>query len=75
MAPMAEHRVWTDEELLALRPAKRFRTLTDCIATDCIATDCIATDLDQVHPNVLEQARAEIREHIARTESTRTPER
>ena len=72
---MAEHRVWTEEELLALRTAKRFRILTDCIVTHFIATDCIATDLDQVPPNVLEQARVKIREHIARTESTRTPER
>ena len=65
MAPMAEHKVWTAEELLALSPAQRFR----------IVTDCIVTDLDQVPPNVLEQARVDIREHIARTESTRTPER
>ena len=57
MAPMAEHKVWTAEELLALSPAQRFRIVTDCIVTD------------------LDQARVDIREHIARTESTRTPER
>jgi hypothetical protein len=62
---MAERKVWTAEELLALTPDERFHLMKEHLVTD----------LDQFPPEMLEAARTTIRDHIAKTESTQTAER
>lgn len=55
---MPDGKVWTADELLAMTPNERHE----------IVQAGIVTDIDQVPPHLLEQARADIRAHIAETE-------
>ena len=65
MSAMADGNLWTAEELEKLSPADR---------TEIIRAG-IVTDLSQVPEAFLEQVRANVREHIATTESATTSER
>ena len=65
MSVMADGKFWTAEELEKLSPAER---------TEIIRAG-IVTDLDEVPPAFLERARANVRDHIATTESASTSER
>ncbi len=60
-----DKKIWTAEELEKLGPAER---------TEIVRAG-IVTDLDQVPPAFLERVRANVRDHIASTESATTPER
>jgi hypothetical protein len=62
---MAEKNFRTAEEALAISLEERVRMMEESMITD----------LDQIPPEMLEQARADIRDHIAKTESTQTAER
>jgi hypothetical protein len=62
---MAEKNFRTAEEALAISLEERVRMMEESMITD----------LDQIPPEMLEQARADIRAHIAKTESTQSPER
>jgi hypothetical protein len=62
---MAEKNFRTAEEALAISLEERVRMMEESMITD----------LDQIPPEMLEQARADIRAHIAKTESTQTAER
>lgn len=62
---MGDRKLWTAEELEKLSPAERNE----------IIRAGIVTDLDQVPPAFLERVRANVRDHIATTESATTPER
>ena len=65
MTGMANRKLWTAEELEKLSPAERNE----------IIRAGIVTDLSQVPPAFLERVRANVRDHIAATESATTPER
>lgn len=60
MHPMADGSTWTADELLAMSPQERL---------EAIKADMI-TDLNQMPPEMLAKARADIRAHIAETGST-----
>jgi len=60
-----EGKIWTADELLAMTPNER----------DAIVKAGIVTDLNQVPPPLLERARADIRAHIAETESAASTDR
>ena len=65
MIGMADRKLWTAEELEKLSAAERNE----------IIRAGIVTDLSQVPPAFLERVRANVRDHIAATESATTPER
>ena len=65
MNPMAEGKFWTAEELEKLSPNER---------ADVIRAG-IVTDLSQVPEYFLERVRANVRDHIASTESAASSER
>jgi hypothetical protein len=65
MSSMADGKLWTSEELEHLSPAER---------TEIIRAG-IVTDLSEVPEAFLERVRANVRNHIATTESATTPER
>ncbi len=58
--PVADQKIWTADELLALSPEERQR----------LFQERLITDLDRVPPHVLEKVRTFIREHIAENETT-----
>ena len=62
---MAEKKFRTAEEALAIGFDERFRMMKESLVTD----------IDLFPPKMLEAARTTIREHIAKTESTQSPER
>ncbi len=62
---MADRKLWTAEELEKLAPHER---------NEIIRTG-IVTDLSQVPEAFLDRVRANVREHIASTESASTSER
>lgn len=59
IADVADDKLWTADELLAMSPAER----------DAVVRAGFVTDIDQVPPDLLERARADIRAHIAETEA------
>ena len=62
---MAEGKLWTAEELERLSPAER---------TEIIRAG-IVTDLTQVSDAFLERVRANVRDHMAHSESAATSDR
>ena len=58
---MPDKKTWTALEFEKLSPAER--------------TEIIRAGIDQVPPAFLERTRANVRDHIAATESASTPER
>ena len=65
MTDMADPKPWTPGELEKLSPGERNE----------IIRAGIVTNLSQVPPAFLERVRANVRDHIAATESATTPER
>ncbi len=61
---MAEGKIWTADELLALTPNERHE----------IVGAGMVTDIQKVPPGLLESARTDIRAHIAETEAAATIE-
>lgn len=64
MSIMADRKLWTAEELEKLSPAER---------TEIIRAG-IVTDLDEVPAAFLERVQANVRDHIATTETASTSE-
>ena len=58
---MTAGKIWTADELLAMSPNERFATVQAGFVTE----------LDDVPEHLLERARADIRAHIARSETDR----
>ena len=65
MSEMTDRKLWTAEELEKLSAAER---------TEIVRAG-IVTDISQVPEAFLERVRANVREHIAETESVPTPDR
>ena len=57
MSGMADEKLWTADELLAMSPAER----------DAVVRAGFITDIEQIPPALLERARERIRAHIAET--------
>lgn len=62
---MAQGKVWTADELLALSPNERYE----------IVSAGLVTELSQVPPELLGLARSDVYAHIAETEATNQPPR
>ncbi|MDP6481988.1 MAG: hypothetical protein QF522_08965 [Acidimicrobiales bacterium] len=62
---MADGRTWTTDELLAMSPEERLK----------VVKAGMITDLNEIPPAMLARAQADIRAHIAETESTTPTER
>ncbi|MBC8196231.1 MAG: hypothetical protein ISR43_01150 [Acidimicrobiia bacterium] len=62
---MADGRTWTTDELLTMSPDQRLQ----------VVKDNMVTDIDQIPPEMLAKAQADIRAHIAETDPTPPPDR